>query len=1109
MKSANRIRLVIIAASVITPAICGAAQPSPYTGAATRYAEALLKYGRDHYGPVKTPLWVHMLDLRTLEVPRQRTAAEWRSEMATWVEDRNYLMWGKDRSSVRWAQDSNLLWDTESVRLFYAISKQFNDPRFAAAADEYLKYFLLHCVSPATGLFAWGEHVAYNVADDRIHGERHELQHADPLWDELWRLDPNRVRREIEALYRYHVTDKRSMAYDRHASFQDGLPERDQATILNYSGTFITAWGFLYRKTGDAKYLEWARRLLISQQSKADRYGLFPDNWTDSQARELPLSYPVRPAFAMMLYRAYDLFQDSRWLDDANRYLAASSGRMQFEMDDGHPKLPQAWGPIADFAKASLRLYQTTGGRTALEKAIEVGNLVISTPQPKAQMASQLADRLEFLLTLYTGTGEARWLQGAHKLGDYALHAFVHPSGLIRGTAIVNRPDYYDAIQGPGALALALYHLGELDNARFEPRPVSPPPAGSDVTGPAIVIAPFPAEASNRSDLAISARISDPAGISRATLHYAYGNHIGFEDNAPQSVGGTFTFHIKPPGIAFIGEVSFAVEAADRDARRNRAISPWRKLKLVTEERQTASAGEIRLESLGLAFHAVPQGASTKIKVSKWLPTGVKPPTKGLVSIGRFFQVDASFDAARISVSYTPEETWRLMEPTLALARWDGYSWVRVHSDLDTATRTVTGSFSRADYWTLLGEDRVLWRADGRETGPALADLDGDGRLEILTTLFQPGELLSSTGRPIRMFAIDAPYWPVKNSSSPAVARLTPTGESVLLFVGPSGYLYAYDSAGHLNWRTEIGGEALGGPAVGPLLPGGKPGVAVAWTGGVSVIDAAGRLVWQRQLPVPYGASPVLVDLDQDGLMEIVVNAGSSLVALHGSTGRAVWEYSIEGSRFATVAAGEFIKGGKPRVVAGDDQGVVYALDESGKALWHQDRIYGPREVPEPVERYAGIFQVGLADLDRTGERKIVASTRSGETVALSARGERLWRFASYERRVGISLGRGAYLAFADLDNDGKLEVILSQQDSYVYVLGADGREKWSYLGYFWYHFPPVVGDLQGTGELNLVFTSPEPGGTYALRSGSRGKPGRNPWPMAGGSLTRANCAPW
>ncbi|MCC7497279.1 MAG: PQQ-binding-like beta-propeller repeat protein [Bryobacterales bacterium] len=406
-------------------------------------------------------------------------------------------------------------------------------------------------------------------------------------------------------------------------------------------------------------------------------------------------------------------------------------------------------------------------------------------------------------------------------------------------------------------------------------------------------------------------------------------------------------------------------------------------------------------------------------------------------------------------------------------------------------------------------EDRVLWRADGRETGPALADLDGDGRLEILTTLFQPGELLSSTGRPIRMFAIDAPYWPVKNSSSPAVARLTPTGESVLLFVGPSGYLYAYDSAGHLNWRTEIGGEALGGPAVGPLLPGGKPGVAVAWTGGVSVIDAAGRLVWQRQLPVPYGASPVLVDLDQDGLMEIVVNAGSSLVALHGSTGRAVWEYSIEGSRFATVAAGEFIKGGKPRVVAGDDQGVVYALDESGKALWHQDRIYGPREVPEPVERYAGIFQVGLADLDRTGERKIVASTRSGETVALSARGERLWRFASYERRVGISLGRGAYLAFADLDNDGKLEVILSQQDSYVYVLGADGREKWSYLGYFWYHFPPVVGDLQGTGELNLVFTSPEPGGTYALRSGSRGKPGRNPWPMAGGSLTRANCAPW
>ena len=196
---------------------------SPYTEAAKKYAAVLLANGRDHYGPIHTPLFVQMIDLRTLEIPKQRTAAEWRAEMAGWKEDRNYQMWGKDRSSVLWAQDSNLLWDTENIRLMYALSAETGDAHYATAADDYIRYFLKHCVSRTTGLFAWGEHIAYNVVDDEIHGQRHELQHPAPLWPEMWRFDPDAVRNEIEGIYRYHVTDQRSMAYDRHANYLERL----------------------------------------------------------------------------------------------------------------------------------------------------------------------------------------------------------------------------------------------------------------------------------------------------------------------------------------------------------------------------------------------------------------------------------------------------------------------------------------------------------------------------------------------------------------------------------------------------------------------------------------------------------------------------------------------------------------------------------------------------------------------------------------------------------------------------------------------------------------------------------------------------------------------
>ena len=1046
---------------------------SRYTQTAQRYAEALLKYGRDHYGRVHTPLWAHMLDLRTLEIPRQRTASEWRTEMAAWKEDQNYLMWGKDRSSVAWAQDSNLLWDTESIRLFYAISKRTGDARFSTAADEYLKFFLHCCVSRTTGLFAWGEHIAYNLVEDQVIGKRHELQHADPPWEELWRFDPDRVRNEIEAVYLYHVTDHREMAYDRHANYWNGLPERDQATIMGYAGTYITSWGFLYQKTGDAKYADWARRQVLAFQSKADRAGLWPDNWTDSQKRELPLAYPVRPELAAPLYKAYDLTGDKAWLDDADRYLAACEGQVDVRTKDGQgfPAFVRE-----GFAEAAVRRYRTTGNRASLDQVTAVGESMLANPQPRAQMASHMAGQINFLMTLYRGTGEARWLAGARKLGDYAIGAFVHPSGLIRGTAVVDRPDYYDAIQGPGMLAWALYQLGQLE---AEPAPV--PAVPGRMSRPEIRVVSAPDAASNRETVVIAARITTAAGIQRATLHYAYGNQIGFRDDAPAVVGDTYTFRMPPPGLAFLGEAAFAVEAVDRGG--NRSLTPWRRVKLVAEE--------------------------SGVRTSAWPPAGVQPPEKGWRSVGRYFEVPERPAAGRLSVRYAPEETWRLIESTLTLAYWDGARWVRAASDLDRAKRTVATPWRTARAWTLLGEDRVLWRADGRETGPALADLDGDGKLEVVTTLFQPGELLTAEGVPVRRFPMDRPYHPVNNSSSPAVARLAAGEQPALLFVAPSGYLYAYEKSGRLRWRAELGGEALGAPAVGALLANGAMGIAVAWGGGVSVFDAAGHRVWERKLPVVPASTPVLVDLDGDGRLEVVASAGSKLVALRGDSGQTIWEYQSQGAGFTVPAAGELARGGRPRVVVGDDRGVIHAIDETGRLLWRQDRIFGPREVPEPVEYYAGIAEVGLADLDGHGERQVIASTKAGETVALGARGERLWRFASYERKVGISLAGGARLAFADLDGDGQLEVVLSQQDSFLYVLGSDGREKWSFLGHFWYHNAPAIGDLRGNGELNIVFTCPENRGTYALRSGVVGKPGRAPWPMMRGGLTRANCAPW
>jgi outer membrane protein assembly factor BamB len=619
----------------------------------------------------------------------------------------------------------------------------------------------------------------------------------------------------------------------------------------------------------------------------------------------------------------------------------------------------------------------------------------------------------------------------------------------------------------------------------------------------------FPASASNLDRIEVTVRIRDASPIGKATLHYTYANEVGLRDEHPGITGDLYTFHIEPPGVAFLGEVRFAVEAVDASARANRAMSVWRTLRLVTRERGAERGGRIELSNANLEFSEVPSGASASVELTRGVPEGLSAPAGTLVSAGPYWRVQVGFDRGTVSVRYAPEAAWRLIESTLSLAYWDGRQWTRAASRLDQARRRVTAPLGKAEYWTLVGEDRVLWRADGRETGPALDDVDGDGKLEVLTVLYQPGELLSSRGATLARFPMEAPYRPVKNSSSPAVARFAPDRKPVMLFGSPSAFVYAFAPDGTGLWRTEVGGEVLGGPSVGPLLKGAGPAIAAAWEGGVSVIAPDGRLVWQRRLSVPARTWAVLADLDGDGQDEVVVNAADEIVALRGATGEDLWRFRAPGRQLTAPAVGEFVRGGKPRLVFGDEQGCVYALDERGRLLWRQDRVYGPREAPEPIEHYAAVAETGLADLEASGERQVIVSMRSGETVALSARGERLWRFASYERKVGISYGGGAYLGFADLDQDGRLDVVLSQQDSYLYVLGAGGALKWMFLARFWYHFPPAIGDLEGTGELNILFSAPEEGGMWALRAGARGAAHRAPWPMARGNLARTNCAPW
>jgi len=108
-----------------------------------------------------------------------------------------------------------------------------------------------------------------------------------------------------------------------------------------------------------------------------------------------------------------------------------------------------------------------------------------------------------------------------------------------------------------------------------------------------------------------------------------------------------------------------------------------------------------------------------------------------------------------------------------------------------------------------------------------------------------------------------------------------------------------------------------------------------------------------------------------------------------------------------------------------------------------------------------------LGDIDNDGKLEIVVGSDDNKIYALNGEdGSLLW---SYTTGGGVwsspSLG--------DIDNDGKLEVVVGSEDYKVYALnGEDGSLLWSYKTGNWVDSPPSLGDIDNDGKIEVVVGS-------------------------------------
>lgn len=238
----------------------------------------------------------------------------------------------------------------------------------------------------------------------------------------------------------------------------------------------------------------------------------------------------------------------------------------------------------------------------------------------------------------------------------------------------------------------------------------------------------------------------------------------------------------------------------------------------------------------------------------------------------------------------------------------------------------------------------------------ALGDVNRDRRLEVFAYEVYNNRLLCL--EPLRGETL----WTYAETTgarfsvgTPTVADLDRDGRLEVLgqvsFAAGGGQLYCLDNAGNKLWSYNTAGSGIAGWQLASAAVGDVDnddtleviGVANYW--GAFCLDHRGREIWTRRVSEHAAAYPALADLDRDDTLDVVVALGPTLRCCNARTGREKWQFRVAEGYYIVSSPGlaDFDGDGRLEVVfaevkqnnPNDSLRPMWVLDCAGRPLWN------------------------------------------------------------------------------------------------------------------------------------------------------------------------------